>query len=91
MSNKKKLPTYCELRDRGDGTDGRQNTKWSRKIVSKCKHKWQPVTIEDQFPDGSLDKKVYMICVKCCAWSYIMVGFVGYFLNSPDLLENPEK
>ena len=94
------IPTFQERYSR-DGVKwaDRQNTKWSEEIAGKCKHKWQPVSF--RFETQLLDKdgrvhirqpdlvsgRVYCVCMKCCSHTYIETGWVGYYLNSPDLLE----
>ena len=44
---KRKYPTYEEKRKQDGFVDigGRQNTHWHKEIAMKCKHEWQPVTI----------------------------------------------
>ncbi|KKU53528.1 MAG: hypothetical protein UX75_C0036G0003 [Candidatus Moranbacteria bacterium GW2011_GWE2_47_10] len=66
----------------------RQNTKWSE-ITRKCKHKWQPLQMqinEHGTPDLN-SAKIYCVCMKCCAYTYIEAAFIGYYVNSPDDLE----
>ncbi len=97
-----KYPTYYEKKEKESDSCDRQNTKWAREIVDKCKHKWQPISF--RFETQMLDKdgrvlirqpdlvngKVYCVCMKCCSHTYINTGYVGYYINSPDLLESPE-
>lgn len=78
----------------------RQNTKWMNEIAHKCEHKWQPVSFV--FESQMLDKngrvlvkqpdlssgRVYCVCMKCLSHTYIETGWVGYYLGSPDLLED---
>jgi hypothetical protein len=87
-------PTFIEKTEReGEPPMDRQNTKWPDEIVDNCNHKWQPVQMrmETNGIQPDLAKgKVYCVCMECCGWTYIETGYVGYFINSPDLLENPE-
>jgi len=82
----------------GNSSD-RQNTVWSETIVKKCKHKWQPLSFvfEAQLLDNSgrvlirqpdiINAKVYCVCMKCCSHTYIITGWVGHYIGSPDLME----
>ena len=77
----------------------RQNTKWYEEIAHKCKHKWQPLSFvfETQLLDPSgrvlikapdiASGRVYCVCMKCMSHTYVETGWVGYYIGSPDLLE----
>jgi len=93
-------PTYIEkCKSEKRQIMDRQNTKWSETIAGKCKHKWQPISFV--FEGQLLDKdgrvlirqpdlangRVYCVCMKCCSHTYIETGWIGYYINSPDLLE----
>ena len=92
---KKKHPTLTVM--------DRQNTKWAKEISGKCKHKWQPLSFI--FETQLLDKegrvrikqpdlnnaRIYCVCMKCCSHTYIETGYVGYFIGSPDLLEEKKE
>ena len=86
------MDTYLEKLKKNKYAD-RQNTKWAKEIAGKCKHEWQPVSFSfelETVPD--LNKgRVYCVCMKCCSHSYIETGYVGYYLNSPDLLEEDDE
>lgn len=101
MDNNK---TYAEKKEHGSqfgyNVYDRQNTKWSAEIAGKCEHKWQPISFvfETQLldnmgrvavrqPDIAVGR-VYCVCMECCAHTYIETGYIGYYLNSPDLLED---
>ena len=70
---------------------GRQNTRWEKEIAEKCKHKWQPVRLEPASENCSQpdlkSAKCYVVCLKCCAWSYYELGWVGFAIGSPDKKE----
>ena len=100
------MKTYNQLKEENGGKDlvgGRQNTKWSKEIAGKCKHKWQPISFvfETQMLDSSgrvLMKapdinsgRVYCVCMKCYSHTYVKTGWVGYYIGSPDLLEEPDE
>lgn len=97
-------PTYSEkCKKEGVKWIDRQNTKWSEEIAGKCEHNWQPVSFrfESQLLDNSgrvqirqpdlVNGRVYCVCMKCCSHTYIETGYVGYFINSPDLLEDNDN
>ena len=100
QSAPRSCPTYQEKQRGGLGCHAdRQNTYWYEEIRAKCKHKWQPLSFifETQMldqdgrvlarqPDIS-NGRVYCVCMKCCSHTYLETGFVGYYINSPDLLE----
>jgi len=69
----------------------RQNTKWARTITNKCKHNWHPVQFRMEIGDREMPDmakgRVYCVCMKCCGHTYIETGYVGYYLGSPDTLE----
>lgn len=79
----------------------RQNTLWYE-IQRKCRHKWQPVSFvfetELKAASGELlarqpdidNGRVYCVCMKCHGHTYIETGWVGYYLGSPDTLEQAE-
>lgn len=81
---------------------GRQGTLW-KDITNKCKHKWQPLSFvfETQLldPQGRVkirqpdisNAQVFCVCMKCCAHTYIVTGWIGYYIGSPDLLEEAEQ
>ena len=97
----KEKPTFIlkVKQEEGRMVFDRQNTKWSEEIAGRCKHRWQPLSFV--FETQMLDKdgrvlakqpdlargRVYCVCMKCCAHTYIETAWVGYYLNSPDLLE----
>ena len=88
----KRLPTFEEkkLEDCSCYID-RQNTLWNKEIKNKCKHDWKPVHLkfntDANIPESLTNAKVYRICVKCCSYTYIEAGFAGFYINSPDILE----
>jgi hypothetical protein len=88
-------PTFREKKEK-EGLRGfcdRQNTKWSHEIKDKCNHEWSPVSmalIEGTQPDLT-NARTYCICMKCCSHTYIETAWVGYYIGSPDLLEEPEE
>jgi hypothetical protein len=97
-------PTYNEkCKKEGRQIMDRQNTKWSEEIAGKCDHEWQPVSFrfETQLLDNSgrvqirqpdlANGRVYCVCMKCCSHTYIETGYVGYYINSPDLLEDNDN
>lgn len=96
------MKTFEEKKKKeGDSTD-RQNTKWMKEIAGNCDHDWKPVSFV--FESQLLDKdgrvqirqpditkgRVYCVCMKCCGHTYMETGWVGYYINSPDILEHPE-
>lgn len=95
-----KNPTYNE-RNKKEGIvrSDRQNTLWWTEIKGKCKHKWQPISFvfESQLLDEGgrvlirqpniTHGRVYCVCMKCCSHTYIETGWAGFYINSPDLLE----
>ena len=98
-----KTQTFNErTKKEGQQPIDRQNTKWADEIAAKCKHKWQPVSF--RFEAQMLDKdgrviirmpdlangRVFCVCMKCCGHTWIETGYVGYYLNSPDLLETDD-
>lgn len=91
----KDLPTYEEkIKNGSGGYQDRQNTKWSRDIAGKCDHKWQPVQFAMETAGVQPDivrGRVFCVCMECCSHTYIETGWVGYYIGSPDLLENPEE
>jgi len=94
MANK----THKEMLEQFPGSS-RQNTKWQREIVDKCKHKWQPLSFvfETQLLDNSgrvivrqpeIDNaRVYCVCMKCLSYTYVITAWSGYYIGSPDILE----
>jgi hypothetical protein len=84
-------PTFEEKKAKEGKYANRQNTAWSEEITKACKHKWQPVQMRMEIGDREMpdinNAKVYCVCMKCCSHTYIVTGWVGYYLNSPDLLE----
>lgn len=94
----KEYPTYREAEElakkHGISYVDRQNTKWSKEIVAKCKHKWEPVQMiikEGMVQPDLVNARTFCICRKCCSHTYILTGWVGYFLGSPDELEDPDE
>ena len=100
------MKTYKQLKEENGGKEPsghRQNTKWSEEIAGKCEHEWQPVSFvfETQLLDqhGRVQIKapditsgrVFCVCMKCCSHTYLETGWVGYYIGSPDLLEEPEE
>ena len=71
----------------------RQNTKWAKEIAGKCNHDWRPVLMmnEDYGQPDINSARTYCICMKCCSHTYIETGWVGYYIGSPDLLEEEEE
>ncbi len=72
----------------------RQNTKWMIEIARKCKHKWQPVALvlhSGNSPESLTNNRTYCVCMKCRSHTYIETAWIGYFLGSPDDLENPDE
>lgn len=100
-------PTYQDKKEKaqkiGYEVHDRQNTKWAKEIGGKCSHKWQPLSFifETQLLDEHgrvvirqpdvANGRVYCVCMECCSHTYINTGYVGYYLNSPDLLEIEEE
>ena len=102
----KRTETLAERKARGHAGkyEDRQNTLWAEQ-VKRCKHKWQPVQLamesevlrlengqirpEIRQPDIT-DAKLYAVCLKCLSWSYYVVAWAGFYLGSPDLLEEAE-
>ena len=100
----KEYPTYNEkCKQEGHTCMDRQNTKWKKEISDKCSHKWQPLSFvfETQLLDESgrvqikqpdlANGRVYCVCMKCYSHTWVNTGYVGYYIGSPDLLEQPEK
>lgn len=98
------MDTYKEkCKKEGRQIMDRQNTKWSKEISGKCEHDWQPVSFrfESQLLDSSgrvqirqpdlANGRVYCVCMKCCSHTYIETGYVGYYINSPDILESDDN
>lgn len=82
------MKTYKEKKEKEGAMASRQNTKWEQ-IVRKCKHKWQPIQMVMEYdtqPDTN-NAKVYCVCMKCCAYTYIVTAWAGFYINSPNLLE----
>ena len=93
-------PTYTErVMKYGSVPGGRQNTLWWDEIRGTCEHEWQPVSMV--FESQMLDKngrvcirqpdttsgRVYLVCLRCCSHTYVETGWVGFYLDSPDILE----
>ena len=96
----RKYPTYNERNEKeGVNRSDRQNALWRKEIRGKCEHEWQPVSFvfETQMLDnkgrveirqpGITHGRVYCVCMKCRSHTYIETGWAGFFINSPDLLE----
>ena len=83
ISMKRKLMTYLEKIKDNPYTVGRDGTIWKEKIARKCRHKWYPISIEP----NTAHNYCYLVCLKCCSYTYVETAFVGYYLNSPDLME----
>lgn len=89
-------PTFEEKKEIEKETrcfSDRQNTKWAHEIKDKCDHDWKPLQIaltEVGQPDLN-NARVYCVCMKCCSHTYIETAWVGYYIGSPDLLEDPEE
>jgi hypothetical protein len=88
---------YLTFREKKEKESGRyidrQNTKWEKEIKDKCDHEWQPLNIhikEHGQPDMN-NAKVWCVCMKCCSHTYIKTAWVGFYIGSPDLLEEPEE
>ena len=93
----KREPTF---REKGRPTDDRQNTLWWDEIRGKCEHDWKPLSFvfECQLLDkdgrvqirqpGISKGRVYCVCMKCLSHSYVETAWAGYYLGSPDLLED---
>lgn len=92
----KKHPTFKEQGNKGLS---RQNTHWQRVIVRSCEHEWQPLSfvfesqlldergrVQIRQPDQN-NARVYCVCMKCHAYTYITTAWVGYTLGGPDELE----
>ena len=90
-NSKSRLPTFQEKKKETPHFVDRQNTIWSEEISRKCKHEWQPISfvfeVDNYRPDLN-NGRVYCVCMKCCSHTYIETGYVTYYLNSPDLLED---
>ena len=86
--------------DFGYEQTSRQNTLWYKDIMLKYEHEWQPVSMvfESQLLDACgrvqirqsdlMNGRCYLVCLKCCAHTYIETGWTNFYLNSPDLLED---
>lgn len=95
----RKLKTFEEKKAEPGGAMDRQNTVWYREIAQKCDHNWQPLSFvfETQLldKDGRVlirqpalaDGRVYCVCMKCLSHTYVITGWCGSFLGSPDILE----
>jgi hypothetical protein len=96
---KDRKPSRKEYFDKtGHQPGDRQNTLWAS-IHSKCIHEWKPLSFvfETQLLDKdgrvlvrqpeSNNAKVYCVCMKCCGYTFIETAWVGYYIDSPDLLE----
>ncbi len=100
LFNLKEMKTFEEKKKEVGCDMDRQNTKWMVEIARKCNHDWKPVSFV--FESQLLDKdgrvqirqpdltngRVYCVCMKCCGHTHIETGYIGYYLNSPDLLED---
>jgi hypothetical protein len=90
-----KYPTYTEkAKEEGREPIDRQNTKWMKEVADKCEHEWQPVQMRmevDGFMPDLAKGRVYCVCMKCCGHTYIETGWVGYYIGSPDLLEDDDE
>ena len=86
-------PTFYEKKEKSESACvDRQNTKWAREIAGNCDHSWKPVSIESvngMQPDLN-NARTYCVCMKCCSHTYIETGWIGYYIGSPDLLEEPD-
>ena len=82
-----KLKTHREKVVDPNESPNWDNTIWKEKVARKCRHKWHPVSIEPH----TVHNYCYLVCLKCCAYTYIETAFVGYYLNSPDLIEEKIK
>ena len=86
--NKERNPTFEEKRKKeGREPMDRQNTLWRTNIANECKHKWQPLGFQDNSLPSLSNAQVYCVCMKCCGYTYIETAWVGYYIGSPDLLE----
>lgn len=87
-------PTFREKKEKVTSKYvDRQNTVWSEEIAKCCNHDWRPVSmvlVEGIHPDIS-NAKTYCICMKCCSHTYIETAWVGYYIGSPDTLEERTK
>lgn len=84
--------TYIEkTKKEGKEPFDRQNTRWYTEISRNCEHKWQPVQMVLEKADRSIPDIVkgrcYCVCMKCMGHTWIETGYVGYYIGSPDLLE----
>ena len=88
-----KYPTFREKKKEGHLSCDRQNTKWEKEIAHKCDHDWKPVNIiiENGVQPNIVSARTYCVCMKCCSHTFIETGWVGYYIGSPDLLEDPER
>lgn len=93
------------LKERGSAPgEGRQITLWAQ-MVRRCHHNWKPIQLaletEVLQVEGTairpvvrqpdlVSGRLWVVCMKCLAWSYYEVGWAGYYVSSPDLLEEEE-
>ena len=93
-SGKDRAPTYREKKKKNDEagcyTIGRQNTLWDKEIKRKCEHDWKPISIIINPRSGQPDitnARTYCVCMKCLSHTYVETAWAGYYIGSPDLLE----
>lgn len=106
MTIPKRLPTRAERISTSlcNADHSRQNTLWAV-LVKKCRHKWQPVQLRMEtellYTEGTtiradirqpdtVQARVFVVCLKCLSWSYYDLGYAGFYLNDPDLMEKVE-
>ena len=85
----KRLTWHKKKEKYGKATD-RSGTRWKEEIAEKCEHNWQPISFV--FEAGKMmpdidEGKVYCVCMKCRSHTYVVTGYIGYYLGSPDCLE----
>jgi len=102
MAKRSRLPSLAEQRAKFGPSADRQGTEWAA-ITRRCKHRWQPVSMvfETQLLDDRgrvlvrqpdlTHGRCYLVCLKCCAHTYVETGWVGHYVGSPDLIEEGKR